>query len=224
MRFATVIAFVVLLHCLTHVSRIAEAAQAISAAQRIALFLERETRALGSENQAESRENGHGNTEEILALANAGFYVSSSKGGTKYAEATEDLSSTGTQTFDVDEFNLSLSKGQVLAVCGPVGSGKSTMIDGIINEVPSLPGSVFAKRGKTAYVPQTPFIMNTTFRENILFGLPFEQKLYDRVIYGCCLFADIEQLGEAKDLTEIGERGVTLSGGEFSYFGVVRTL
>ena len=149
-------------------------------------------------------------------MANAGFYVSSSKESTKSSEeATEDSSSTETQTFDVDEFNLSMSKGEVLAVCGPVGSGKSTMIDGIINEVPSLPGSVVTKRGKTAYVPQTPFIMNTTLRENILFGLPFEQELYDRVIHGCCLLTDIEQLGEAKDLTEIGERGVTLSGGKF---------
>ena len=69
--------------------------------------------------------------------------------------------------------------------------------------------------GKVAYVPQTPFILNSTLRENIIFGLPFNRKLYDRVIHACCLRKDIEQLGDAKDLTEIGERGVTLSGGKF---------
>ena len=60
---------------------------------------------------------------------------------------------------------------------------------------------------------QTPFILNATLRGNILFGLPYDADWYGKVLDACCLRPDLEQLGEAGDLTEIGERGVTLSGG-----------
>jgi hypothetical protein len=59
--------------------------------------------------------------------------------------------------------------------------------------------------------------MNETLRANILFGLPFDEGVYERVIDACCLRQDIEQLGEFGDLVEIGERGVTLSGGGCSF-------
>lgn len=91
---------------------------------------------------------------------------------------------------------------------------KSTLINGIIHEVPALSGTDVSLHGRVALVPQTPFILNSTLRDNITFGLPFERDLYDRVIHVCCLRQDIDQLGEAKDLTQIGERGVTLSGGK----------
>jgi ABC-type multidrug transport system fused ATPase/permease subunit len=122
-------------------------------------------------------------------------------------------------TFTVSEFNLSVHKGQVLAVCGPVGSGKSTLIAGIIRQATPVATNNTATtmttttRGNVAYVSQSPFVLNATFRENILFGLPFDQERYEKVLDACCLHADIEQLGVSKDLTEIGERGVTLSGG-----------
>lgn len=89
------------------------------------------------------------------------------------------------------------------------------MINGIIDEVPA--GSAETEvsiKGSIAYVSQTPFILNTTIRENILFGRPFNQDLYDRVLDACCLCPDLDQLGGARDFTEIGERGVTLSGGK----------
>jgi ABC-type multidrug transport system fused ATPase/permease subunit len=78
-------------------------------------------------------------------------------------------------------------------------------------------------RGRVSLVSQTPFILNSTLRENVLFGLPFEKEVYERVLDVCCLRQDIKQLGEFEDLTEIGERGVTLSGGTYAskrlYFG-----
>jgi ABC-type multidrug transport system fused ATPase/permease subunit len=77
-------------------------------------------------------------------------------------------------------------------------------VNGIISEVPAVEGSTIAIRGKIAYVSQTAFIMNTTLRQNILFGGIFEQERYERVLEACCLWPDIELLGEAGDLTEIG--------------------
>lgn len=98
-------------------------------------------------------------------------------------------------------------------VCGPVGSGKTTFVSGILDELPAMVGTELTIRGKIAFVPQTPFILNATLRANILFGEPYDPKIYEKVLDVCNLRQDIEQLGEAGDMTEIGERGVTLSGG-----------
>ncbi len=115
--------------------------------------------------------------------------------------------------FELSGVNFTVKPGQILAVCGPVGSGKTTLTLGLIDEIQALPDTVVTMCGRAAYVSQTPFILNTTLRENILFGLPFDHHRYNHVLDACCLRADIEQLGGAGDLTEIGERGVTLSGG-----------
>jgi ABC-type multidrug transport system fused ATPase/permease subunit len=114
----------------------------------------------------------------------------------------------------VSGLNFSLQRGKILAIVGPVGSGKSTIINGIIDEVASSPETLVSMNGKVAFVSQTPFILNSTLRGNVLFGLPYDADWYDKVIDACCLRPDLEQLGDAGDLTEIGERGVTLSGGQ----------
>lgn len=68
--------------------------------------------------------------------------------------------------------------------------------------------------GSVGYAAQVPFVLNTTLRENILFGLPFDKQHYQRVLAACCLELDILRF-PGGDLCQIGERGVTLSGGEF---------
>jgi len=108
---------------------------------------------------------------------------------------------------------ISVRKGQVLAVCGPVGGGKSSLINGIIDEMPAAPETELALNGSLALVGQTAFILNDTLRENILFRREYNKELYERVLDVCCLRPDIELLA-SKDMTMIGERGVTLSGGQ----------
>jgi ATP-binding cassette subfamily C (CFTR/MRP) protein 1 len=125
-----------------------------------------------------------------------------------------DLSNRGeNSTFTVSEFTLKLPKGHVLAVCGPVGSGKSSFLNGILDETEVLDGSKVIKRGQFSYAPQDPFILNQSLRENILFGLPYDEVRYSKVLDACALRPDIEQLG-GSDMVQIGERGVTLSGGQ----------
>jgi ABC-type transport system involved in cytochrome bd biosynthesis fused ATPase/permease subunit len=85
-----------------------------------------------------------------------------------------------------------------------VGTGKSTIINGIIGEVTASAGTSISMKGKIAYVSQTAFIMNTTLRENVLFGEPYDRSRYESVLDACCLWPDIELLGESGDLTEIG--------------------
>jgi hypothetical protein len=80
--------------------------------------------------------------------------------------------------------------------------------------LPASAKSLVTTRGPVVLVSQDAFILNTSVRENILFGRAFEHNIYERVLEACCLNADLEQFGVSKDLTEIGERGVTLSGGK----------
>ena len=116
--------------------------------------------------------------------------------------------------FEVSKFNVAVRTGEVLAVCGPVGGGKSSFVNGIIGELAATASSNVNTSGPLFLVTQDAFILNTTLRENILFGRSMDQTLYDRVLDACCLQTDLELFGRSNDLTEIGERGITLSGGK----------
>lgn len=116
--------------------------------------------------------------------------------------------------------NLSIKHGDFAIVLGPVGSGKSTLLYGMLGEVEQTAGRT-AVGGKLAYVPQTAFIINATFRENICFGNKFDEKRYQQVIHACALLTDIALLPNG-DQTEIGERGINLSGGQKQRISIAR--
>ena len=78
-------------------------------------------------------------------------------------------------------------------------------------------------KGSIAYVPQTPFIMNATLRDNILFGKEYNEERYQKVIEMCCLAPDIAIL-PAGDQTEIGEKGINLSGGQKTRVSLARAV
>jgi ABC-type multidrug transport system fused ATPase/permease subunit len=178
---------------------VGRAAQALSAVSRLARFLDREVQDGLDNHFTEYASRDEGLVRPPMLLSKAGFTIGDGK----------DMGVT------VSEFTLSVKKGEVVAVCGPVGSGKSSLVNGVIGELSPLSSeSKVELNGKVAIVPQTPFILNATLRDNILFGSPFDRDLYERVLDACQLRQDIEQLGRAGDLTDIGERGVTLSGGQ----------
>lgn len=108
--------------------------------------------------------------------------------------------------------NMNVKEGQLVAIVGTVGVGKSTLLSAILGEVDHQSGHVNTK-GRIAYVAQQPWIQNATVRQNILFGLPHEFSKYEKVIEGCALKPDLEILS-AGDETEIGEKGINLSGGQ----------
>ena len=87
---------------------------------------------------------------------------------------------------------------------GPVGSGKSSLLSGILGEMHKMSGIIHLN-GKISYAPQTVFIQNATLRNNILFTNDYDEDLYKRVIDLCSLYPDINML-PGGDLTEIGER------------------
>ena len=90
----------------------------------------------------------------------------------------------------------------LVGVCGSVGSGKSSLINAILSHMIHVDGSV-AVDGSFAYVPQQACILNMTLRENILFGLEFDEDRYVDVVEACGLAPDLEILANG-DLTEVG--------------------
>ncbi|KAG0032210.1 hypothetical protein BGZ81_011465 [Podila clonocystis] len=110
------------------------------------------------------------------------------------------------------DINLSVSMGHLTAIVGRVGQGKTSLFNAIIGDMYKRQGSVKIY-GRIAYAPQQTWIINATLKDNIVFGLEFDQEKYDRIVYASGLRPDIEML-PAGDLTEIGERGINLSGGQ----------
>ncbi|XP_035692368.1 multidrug resistance-associated protein 5-like isoform X1 [Branchiostoma floridae] len=141
------------------------------------------------------------------------------KDGDKQEEEEEEKDKTIPTIFDID---LTLPKGSLLGVCGGVGSGKSSLISGILAQMRLLKGKV-ATDGNYAYVAQQAWILNSSVRDNILFGQPFDKEKYDRVCYACSLLPDFQQLPDG-DQTEIGERGVNISGGQKQRVSLARAL
>ena len=74
-----------------------------------------------------------------------------------------------------------------------------------------------------SYVQQTPWILNQTVRDNILFGQEFDQTRYKNIVEACQLLKDFEML-EAGDMTEIGEKGMNLSGGQKARISMARAV
>jgi len=121
------------------------------------------------------------------------------------------------------QVSFKVHAGQLFVVGGSVGCGKSALLQALLGELDMQQGSI-RLRGSVAYAPQAPWIMAGTLRSNILFGSPMERTWYQQVIEACCLLDDIKQLGPLGDETEIGERGVNLSGGQRARVGLARAV
>ena len=126
------------------------------------------------------------------------------------------------------DVTLDLGGDRCVAVVGKVGSGKSTLLGGLLGEARVTPGagaeearSPVGLSGRVAYVPQTPFLCNATVRDNILFGSPWNAERYGRVVAACCLEHDLEGMPDG-DATEIGERGINVSGGQAQRVALAR--
>lgn len=124
--------------------------------------------------------------------------------------------------FQVKNVTMTIPRGQLVAIVGPVGSGKSSLLQGLIGEMRKVSGHV-SFGGRIGYCPQTAWIQNATLRDNITFGQPFEEDRYWRVIETACLLPDFQLLPDG-DLTEIGEKGINLSGGQKQRVNIARAL
>ncbi len=93
----------------------------------------------------------------------------------------------------ISSINLQIRQGSLVALVGTVGSGKSSILAASLAEMNKVDGLV-SVGGQIAYVPQAAWIMNTTLKENILFGRDYDKILYDRIIEACALKQDLGKL------------------------------
>ncbi|KAM7275028.1 hypothetical protein ACFE04_016894 [Oxalis oulophora] len=123
---------------------------------------------------------------------------------------------------NLDGINLKIKRGMKVAICGTVGSGKSSLLSSILGEIEKSSGFVKIC-GSKAYVPQSPWILTGNIRENILFGNPYQSAKYDRTVKACALIKDFELFSNG-DLTDIGERGINMSGGQKQRIQIARAV
>lgn len=122
----------------------------------------------------------------------------------------------------LSNITLNVPQGSLVAIVGPVGCGKSSLLHAIMGEMKQSSGIVKIKRGmKISYCPQSAWILNDTVRENICFGTPFQEDYYWKVVSQCALNTDLDSFPFG-DQTEIGERGIGLSGGQKARVNLAR--
>ncbi|KAI1318942.1 hypothetical protein EDD11_005376 [Mortierella claussenii] len=122
----------------------------------------------------------------------------------------------------ISDINLALKRDCLLSIVGRVGSGKSSLIAALCGDLERVSGEIRI-RGSVAFVPQQAWIMNDTLRANILFGNSYDPVFYQKTIEACCLQQDFDML-QGGDMTEIGERGINLSGGQKARISLARAV
>ncbi|CAI5456632.1 unnamed protein product [Caenorhabditis angaria] len=120
------------------------------------------------------------------------------------------------------DIDVKIATNQLISIVGSVGSGKSSFLLSILGEMEKSGGYV-GIRGTCAYLSQQPWILNQTLRKNILMLNEMNDVLYKKVVESCALLDDFKQLADG-DETEIGEKGINLSGGQKSRISLARAV
>ncbi|KAF8928714.1 hypothetical protein BGZ47_001460, partial [Haplosporangium gracile] len=160
-------------------------------------------------------------TDSIDTLVSAQPNLSDASGNVKTTTGSVNGEESETTAY-LDKINLKIPRGALVAVVGPVGSGKSSLLQAMIGNMTLIDGRV-VRGDNISYASQMPWIQNATIRDNILFDTPFDEKRYPRVVKACSLEADLK-LFPFGDETEIGERGVNLSGGQKARLSLARSV
>ena len=124
--------------------------------------------------------------------------------------------------FILQDIDIVVPPQSLTVITGPVGSGKSTLLSAIAGEIPYASGTI-KYQGSVIYLPQSAWVFSGTIRENILFGQPYEESKYERIIEACALKEDIQRFPDG-DLTIVGERGEVLSGGQQARISLARAV
>ncbi|CAJ0583799.1 unnamed protein product, partial [Mesorhabditis spiculigera] len=161
---------------------------------------------LVSEELAESVDNSARDNEDVIVAQ----------------EATMSWDRNDENAPSLTNLNFSVQRGMLVTVVGRVGAGKSSLCQALLGEMDRVKGYL-GLCGRISYVPQQPWMQNNTIRANITFGKKFDGYFYERVLYACSLSKDLAILPEA-DNTEIGEKGINLSGGQKARISLARAV
>lgn len=127
-----------------------------------------------------------------------------------------------TEPFKLNDLTLEVGRNELLAVIGTVGCGKSSLLSALAGDMRVTEGKVRMSTTR-AFCPQYAWIQNASVRNNILFGKEYDETWYDQVVDACALTPDLEVLPNG-DQTEIGERGITVSGGQKQRLNIARAI
>lgn len=140
---------------------------------------------------------------------------------------TPSSQASGSTPFQLGPLDLLFPKGGLTLVSGATGSGKSALLAALLGEMHCTSGKVLMDKNnhKVAYCAQHPWLEHATIRDNIIFGsdFGFDEARYRKVIEACALLRDLEVF-PAGDMTEIGEKGVTASGGQRARIALARAM
>jgi ATP-binding cassette subfamily C (CFTR/MRP) protein 1 len=126
------------------------------------------------------------------------------------------------EPFRLQDIDFAIGRNELIAVIGGVGSGKSSLLAALAGDMRKTAGDVVLGADR-AFCPQYAWIQNTTVKENILFGKEMNSEWYKKVIDACALQPDLDMLPNG-DSTEIGERGITVSGGQKQRLNIARAI
>ncbi|KAI0634381.1 hypothetical protein C8Q77DRAFT_1056057 [Trametes polyzona] len=157
--------------------------------------------------------------------------ASASQGTTPASSATSD-STDG--VFELKDINVTFPEGRLTLVTGPTASGKTALLMALLGELTTIHGHVVMSKDPSkvdehglthtiSYAAQMPWLRHATIRENILFGYPWDEERYNAVVECCALKPDLA-IFEDGDLTEIGARGISLSGGQKARVALARAI
>ncbi|KAH8929584.1 hypothetical protein BT69DRAFT_1328618 [Atractiella rhizophila] len=128
------------------------------------------------------------------------------------------------ETFMLHNLDVDFPLGKLSLITGATGSGKSSLLLALLGELDCLSGNTYLPKQPSivdenghyngvALASQIPWLQHASIKDNILFSSPYDPSRYQAVLEACALFPDLEML-EDGDATEIGEKGVALSGGQ----------
>ncbi|KAI0772966.1 multidrug resistance-associated ABC transporter [Trametes elegans] len=152
-------------------------------------------------------------------------------------DAGSDCTTTTTveeRVFELRDIDIMFPEGQLTVVTGPTASGKTALLMALLGELTTLAGRIVMAKDSSrvdehglthtlAYAAQSPWLRHQSIKDNILFGHPYDRERYDAVVECCALNPDLAIL-EDGDETEIGARGVSLSGGQKARVALARAV
>lgn len=136
--------------------------------------------------------------------------------------SADSSSALAAEPFRIRDMNFTVGRQELIGVIGGVGSGKSSLLAALAGDMRRTSGGVTIGATR-AFCPQYAWIQNATVKDNVLFGKDYDRVWYNKVIDACALRPDLEMLPNS-DETEIGERGITVSGGQKQRMNIARAI
>ncbi|KAF7329698.1 hypothetical protein MKEN_00233000 [Mycena kentingensis (nom. inval.)] len=136
--------------------------------------------------------------------------------------------------FELRDVSVVFPEGRLTVVTGPTASGKTALLMALLGEMTTLSGRILMSKNPSkvdewgnmqtiSYAAQSPWLRHQSIKDNILFGYPYDEARYNAVIECCALRRDLDMLEDGDD-TEIGEKGVSLSGGQKARVALARAV